>query len=46
LTPDDDPKIPAWSLASENLPQFNLEEFPHLPLEKNTAAILNGFSGF
>jgi hypothetical protein len=35
LPPQDNPK-------SENLPEFNFEEFPHHPPETNTPTILNG----
>jgi hypothetical protein len=42
LSPEDGRKFLACCLLSENLPQFDFWEFPHLPLETNTPTILNG----
>jgi hypothetical protein len=42
LPPEDDPKFLACCLLSENLPHFDVGEFPHHPLATITPKILNG----
>jgi hypothetical protein len=39
--PEDDPKFLECCVLSENLPQFDIGEFPYHPLEINTPTILN-----
>jgi hypothetical protein len=39
LPPEDDPKFMACCILSENLPQFDLDEFPYHPLEINSPTI-------
>jgi hypothetical protein len=42
LSSEDDSKFLACCVLSENLPQFDFGEFPHLPLETITSKIING----
>jgi hypothetical protein len=42
LPPEENPKFLTCCILSENLPQFNFEEFPLHPLETIMPKILNG----
>jgi hypothetical protein len=42
LPSEDDPKFLACCVLSENMPHFDIGEFPNHPLEINTPTILNG----